>query len=382
MTAVVVSCPNCGELVSPKTQICKHCGVSLALAALLAERKLTTGYLSGDNLPLSPEILVPLLGNYLIEKQVLSSEDLEKALQHQTQLGKTGKSQLIGNTLLELGFISKETLDQAIAEQIIELHSALQKANFELEDRVRKRTQDLEDALSRLAELNQLKSNFLANISHELRTPLTHIRGYVELLIEEELGPLTSEQSSALDVMKQSEERLEQLIEDLIQFSLVAKGDLGLNVEKVDLQQLLDLVISGSTNKFKKSGLEFKTKIPKNLPKVDVDPQKIIWVLLQLIDNSLKFTSEGGVVELMVLQREEEVTIAVIDSGIGIDENRLEEIFEPFHQLDGSATRRYGGTGLGLTMVKEIIEAHGSFINVKSKTRVGTYMGFSLRIST
>jgi len=381
MTSEVVSCPKCGELVSPKTQICEHCGVNLALAALLAERKLTTGSLSGGKMPFSPEILVPLLGNFLIEKQVLSSENLEKALQHQTQLGKAGKTQLIGKTLVDLGFISKGTLDRAITEQIIELHSALQKANFELEDRVRERTQDLENALSRLAELNQLKSNFLANISHELRTPLTHIRGYVELLIEGELGPLTDEQTSALDVMKQSEERLEQLIEDLIQFSLVAKGDIGLIIEKAELQWILDAVISEAIKKFKKSGLEFKTKIPKNLPMMDVDHQKIIWVLLQLIDNSIKFTSEGGVVELKVLQQKGEVTISVIDSGIGIEENRLEEIFEPFHQLDGSATRRYGGTGLGLAMVKEIIEAHGSNIIVKSKANVGTYIGFSLTIS-
>ena len=140
-----------------------------------------------------------------------------------------------------------------ITEQIIQLQSALQKANSELEVRVRERTVELENALNRLSELNQLKSNFIANISHELRTPLTHIRGYLELMIENELGPLTQDQTSALKVMMKSEERLEKLIENLIQFSLVDRGDLDLTINKVDMYRKL------SMNSSRKPGKNVKT---------------------------------------------------------------------------------------------------------------------------
>jgi len=361
MTLEPISCPKCGELVDPHKSTCEYCGVSLALAALLAER---------------------VIGNYLIERDVLNPNELEEALNYQAKLTKDGQNPLIGQALLDLGFVSKETLDQAITEQIIELQFALEKANSELENRVRERTDELKNALNRLTELNRLKSNFIANISHELRTPLTHIRGYLELLIGRELGSLTKEQSKALDVMRKSEERLEQLIENLIQYALVARGDLNLNIARVNFHDVLDEVITGASQKCKKASIIFKTSIPQTIPGVDADHQKIVWVLSQLVDNAIKFTPSGGIVELNVRVSKNQVSLSIYDNGIGILPEKFSEIFEPFHQLDGSATRRYGGTGLGLSMVKQIIEAHNSTVQVKSKSGSGSYFGFSLPIST
>lgn len=381
MQSKLVSCPNCGEQVSSERQICEYCGVNLALAALLAERKLKVGPAIGEDHIISPEILVPLLGDYLVEKGVLNSDDLEIALKHQKELQAEGKTQLIGETLLDLGYITEDELDHAINEQIIEMHYALQHANLELEDLVHRRSIELDSALNRLAELNELKANFLANISHELRTPLTHIRGYVELLIDGELGTLSDEQMNALKVMKNSEERLEQLIDDLIQFSSAARGDFKVNIQPLDLNQLLNAVILDVENRCKHYGLKIKPNIPDDLPPVHADVQKISWVLSHLLDNSIKFTLDGGIIEVKAKIQKNHVLISVIDTGIGIKENRLAEIFEPFHQLDNSASRRFGGTGLGLAMVKEIIDAHGSVITVKSKINVGTYVGFTLPIS-
>jgi signal transduction histidine kinase len=380
MTSEYVSCPNCGGAVDPQTRTCIHCGVSLALAALLAERDLTTGPQKTGKIQISPEILVPRLGGYLIEKGVLTRENLQKALEYQGEQVSKGRAGLIGQTLLELGFVDKETLDQAITEQILQLQSALQKANLELEDRVRERTLELENALSRLSELNQLKSNFIANISHELRTPLTHIKGYVDLLIEGDLGSITQDQSDALGVMRISEERLEHLIEDLIQFSLVARGELDLNISQVNLEDVLDEVISDTIPKCIKSNLSFNPLIPQNLPKIKADHQKIVWVLAQFLDNAVKFTPNGGDVSLIVEVGKKRATLCVTDTGIGIAKDRFDEIFEPFHQLDSSASRRYGGTGLGLAMAKQIIEAHGSEIKVKSSTGEGSVFSFSLPI--
>jgi signal transduction histidine kinase len=347
---------------------------------LLSERDLTTGSQKSGNLPISPEILVPRLGGYLIEKSVLTRENLQKALDYQGDQVDKGRPSLIGQALLELGFVDKETLDQAITEQILQLQSALQNANLELENRVRERTIELENALSRLSELNQLKSNFIANISHELRTPLTHIKGYLDLLIERDLGPITKDQADALHVMQNSEDRLEHLIEDLIQFSLVARGELDLNISQVNLEEVLDEVISGTLPKCKKAKLTFNTMIPQVLPNIRADHQKIVWVLTQFLDNAFKFTPKGGQVALSVDVGEKRATLSVVDTGIGIDPERFDEIFEPFHQLDNSANRRYGGTGLGLAMAKQIIEAHGSAIEVNSTLGQGSKFNFSLPI--
>jgi signal transduction histidine kinase len=114
--------------------------------------------------------------------------------------------------LLELGYIDREILDQVITEQILQLQSALQHANRQLESRVQERTRELQQALNRLSELNQLKSNFISNVSHELRTPLTHIKGYLDLLADGSLGQLTDQQSTAVEGRFALETRLEELI--------------------------------------------------------------------------------------------------------------------------------------------------------------------------
>jgi signal transduction histidine kinase len=380
MTSEYVSCPQCGGAVDPQTRTCEHCGVGLALAALLAERDITIESHKNGNLQISPEILVPRLGNYLIERGVLSQENLQKALEYQAAQEDKGQPKLIGQTLLGLNLVDKDILDQVITEQILQVQSALQMANEDLEDRVHQRTMELENALNRLSELNQLKSNFIANISHELRTPLTHIKGYIELLTEGDLGPITKDQADALDVMSSSEARLENLIEDLIQFSLVARGQLDLKIDQVSLEDILKEVVTGIPQKCEKGGIKFHLQIPKDLPRVKADQHKIEWVLSQFLDNAVKFTPEGGEIGLNVEVGKKRATLIVVDSGIGIDPDQYDEIFEPFHQLDGSATRMYGGTGLGLAMAKQIIEAHGSEIKVDSTPGKGSSFIFTLPI--
>jgi signal transduction histidine kinase len=116
---------------------------------------------------------------------------------------------------------------------------------------------------------------------------------------------------------------------------------------------------------------------------VQADEEKLSWVLAQLLDNAIKFTKPEGVVKLTaVLENDKMLNITVSDSGIGIEEQRIKEIFEPFHQLDGSATRRYGGTGLGLALVRQIVEAHGSVINVSSALDKGTTITFLLLVAS
>jgi signal transduction histidine kinase len=331
---------------------------------------------------LTPEMLVPRMGEYLIQKGLIASESLQRALDYQQETTANGNPILLGQALIDLKLLDRAELDQAVTEQIIQLRSALQAANRTLERRVEARTQELQKALERVSELSQLKANFVSNISHELRTPLTHIKGYVELLVTESLGVITDEQRHALQVSQQSAGRLEALIEDLILFSLASRGELSIQHENVDLRRLVNLAIKACASRAEGRGVSLNVIIDEDVPQVQADAQKISWVLNQLMDNGIKFTPEGGRVILTVKREGENlVIVSVTDTGIGIPSNRLSDIFEPFHQLDGSSTRRYGGTGLGLSLVRQIIEAHGSMIEVQSIEGRGSTFKFPLLVA-
>ena len=328
---------------------------------------------------LTPEMLVPRLGDYLVNSGHIGIEDLQKALAYQQEKIAHGESALIGQTLIELNLVTKEILDQAVTEQIIQLRSALQATNRNLERRVQERTAELQGALERLSELSELKANFVSNISHELRTPLTHIKGYLELIASESLGTITEEQKHALQVSQRSTSRLEGLIEDLIMVSVTSRGELTLKQEAVDIRRIAHLTVKSVMEKAEERDVSVHAVLDKKMPKVQADSQKLVWVLGQLLDNGIKFTPAGGRVVLRVEHESDElITISVTDTGIGIPADRIDELFQPFHQLDSAATRHYGGTGLGLLLVREIVEAHGSMLDIKSIEGRGTTIKFPL----
>ncbi|HSQ17001.1 MAG TPA: ATP-binding protein [Anaerolineales bacterium] len=373
-----VACPRCGQLVDPQERECPHCGVALGFAAALFEQSMTSLISIDTSTPITPEILVPRLGEYLIEKGVLSQEQLHLALEHSKGLASRGEHRLVGQALLELRMVEREMLDQVVTEQILQLQYALQQSNRKLEERVHERTRELQSALSKLAELNQLKSNFIANVSHELRTPLTHIKGYLDLMSDDGLGPLTEEQNRALKVMVRSELRLEALIEELILFSMASSDTFLLRLDQMKLIDLVQMALSKVWDKADARHVRLREHIPDTSLVVNVDRDKMRYVLIELLDNAIKFTPEGGVVRLVILPEDSLVSISVQDTGIGIAQDRIKELFEPFHQLDGSVTRRYEGVGLGLALVNKIIEAHGSSIDVSSVEGKGSQFQFRL----
>jgi signal transduction histidine kinase len=331
---------------------------------------------------ISPEVLVPRLGEQLIKVGLLTEEQLEKALKYQRLRAAEGRPSLLGEAIIEMGFIDRATLDSAITEQIIHLRAALEDANRNLEYRVQQRTSELEEALRKLSEINQLKANFIANVSHELRTPLTHIRGYLELLSTESLGVMNDEQKKAVDVSLRAAGRLQNLIDDLILFSLAARGEMTLVLRPVDLNQVVSSVLERAQLRADEHQITLTVELDPALPPVQADVEKLNWVLSQLFDNAIKFTQAGGKVHLSAkLENDKMLNIAIIDTGIGIPPERMKEIFEPFHQLDGSTTRRFGGTGLGLALVRQIVEAHGSLISVESKVNKGTTVSFPLLVA-
>jgi signal transduction histidine kinase len=332
--------------------------------------------------PLSPEILTSRLGDYLVENKLITALDLNEALEAQKSLRAEGKpSPLLGEILLEMKRIDRTTLDSAITKQILQLKAALIESNQHLEQRVKVRTAELEQALRKLSELNQLKSNFVANISHELRTPMTHLKGYLELLITQDLGALNASQVQAMQIMQRSSERLERLIEDLIQFSMAERDEVSLRVRNFNLGTLCLNLVNRLQPKAKAAQVTVHFQTQPDIPTVSADEEKISWVILQLMDNAIKFTPAGGSVHLSLEQDSKFVRVSVRDTGIGIPPDRIEEIFQPFHQLDSSSTRRYAGTGLGLALVKKIIESHGSVIHVTSQVDQGSVFEFLIGTS-
>lgn len=328
--------------------------------------------------PLSPEVLVPRLGDSLVEKGLLKPEELKRALTYQKQLGAQGKRVLLGQALVDLGLIDRANLDKAITEQIAHLQEALRQSNLFLEQRVRERTAELQDALDKLKELDRLKNDFISNVSHELRTPLAHMTGYIELLSQQALGPLSKKQRSAISVLEKSHKRLGSLIDDLLFLSFNAVGSLHLEPEPVQLRELFSKVVEQNQAIATSEEVSLSQEVPINLPPVRADRNKLEWALNKLMENGIKFNRPGGRVRFSARLDRNHVQVTVADTGIGIAADKLGEIFEPFHQLDSSTTRRQGGAGIGLSLAKLIIEAHGSILKVDSQQAKGTLFSFSL----
>jgi signal transduction histidine kinase len=224
---------------------------------------------------------------------------------------------------------------------------------------------------ARVQEQNDVQRKFFANITHELRTPLTMILAPLESMLAQDFGPLTSTQRAYLQANQRNALRLLRLINDLLDLAKKQEGFLKLRPERSDLRALLEEVVGYSRPLAarKKVGLELVVNgIPQDLY---VDLERIERVLVNLVSNALKFTSEGGVT-ITLDCKDGEVQVAVADTGIGIAPEALTKVFERFQQADGSVTRRFGGTGLGLAYAKEIVELHGGRLSVDSTPGKGS----------
>ena len=378
----VTLCPQCQQPLPGDARVCPGCGIDLALLSLLGEKAYLEGMPKFAPMDTTPQWLVPRIGDFLTREKVITEKQLQAALEEQRVLSEKGQHVLLGQTLLRLEFVDRETLDRAVTQQIVELHAALQESNRTLKQRVDERTRELRNALERLTELNQIKANLISNISHELRTPLAHIKGYVELFIAGDMGSLSTEQTDAMAVIRRATNRLGTLIEDLIEFSTASREGLTLQLEQTELPGLIEGVLERSQAKAQLAGVVLKWEAKTKLPTLKLDSERLSWVIFQLVDNAIKFTPAEGNIRVIAENIDWGVRISVRDTGIGIAPDQLSEIFEPFHQLDGSPTRRHGGTGLGLSLAKMIVEGHGAELNVESEEGKGTTFHFVLPTSS
>ncbi len=371
-------CPNCNHPNLPNLAICDNCGMNLAIAATIAEAALAKKVTEPQSVPISPEILVPRLGDYLVEQKLLAPEQLSAALEIQRQENEQGRYFLLGQILVKAGYIDQTSLDTAITEQIFLLQEALRQSNNDLEQRVRERTIELQQALQKLTQLNQLKTNFVSNISHELRTPLAHMIGYIDLLAEQALGPLSADQEQAVEVLTKSYNRLYSLIDELIQFSMLSQGEMTIYQQSVVTKSLVENAVSHPAQLASEMDVVLSVDNQVENVKVYADLEKISWVLGELMENAIKFNKSGGKVVLKLDKNEGMINFQVVDNGIGIKQENIDDIFEAFHQVDGSSTRQVGGTGIGLALAKQILDAHGSQLTVDSVVDKGSKFQFYL----
>jgi len=241
---------------------------------------------------------------------------------------------------------------------------------------LQQRAEILATAYAELREAERLKDEMLHNVSHELRTPLTFVKGYVELLLAEAAGPLTGEQRDYLTIVADKTNAITRLVGDItsVQSLEYVPG----KVLPVSLREVIRRAFRTSAARAETIGVSLAADIPVDIPPVAADKGRLLQVFDHLIDNAVKFSPGGGRVLVSAEDIGPMVQVAVSDEGIGILEEEQERIFEAFYQVDSSAQRQFGGAGVGLAIVRHIVEAHGGKVWVESEPGKGSTFYFTL----
>jgi PAS domain S-box-containing protein len=233
-----------------------------------------------------------------------------------------------------------------------------------------------------LREVDQLKSQFLANMSHELRTPLNSIIGFSRVILKGIDGPVTDLQQQDLTAIYNSGQHLLGLINDILDLARIEAGKMELNFEEVHIAELTTSVLSTAKGLVKEKPIQLLQRIPSDMPTIRGDTMRVRQVLLNLISNASKFTDEGSITVQALTQKgptgKMEALINVIDTGPGISLEDQEKLFKAFSQVDGSATRKTGGSGLGLSICANLIQLHGGRIGVTSEVGKGSTFWFTI----
>ncbi len=274
----------------------------------------------------------------------------------------------------------QQALDEQLKahDELMLLSRQLEASNYSLEQRVQDRTVDLEHTVAELRDAKETISRFLANMSHEIRTPLTAIIGYSESLRD---APLTPEEASdAINTVVRSSQHLLRIINDILDFSKIEANKLEIERIQTDMFLLMMEIESYFGMMAQNKGILFKVDYRFPLPRIiHTDPTRLKQVLLNLCSNALKFTEQGNVVITTHYQADTNcLYFAVSDTGIGMTAEQAEKVFQPFTQADTSTTRNYGGTGLGLTISKQLAELMGGSLTLDSQPGQGSCFTLSI----
>ncbi len=227
-------------------------------------------------------------------------------------------------------------------------------------------------------EIGQMKNEFVSTVSHELRTPLTSIKGYVDLILDEEAGEINEIQREFLSIVKENSDRLVELINDLLDISRIESGRIHLKVQPLQVAERIKGAVDTFRAVLEQNGRSITVEVPNDLPRAAGDPDRVGQVLINFISNAIKYSPEGGNVWVRSESDDDFVRISVTDEGIGIAEEDMAQLFTKFYRVDSKLTREIGGTGLGLSIVKSIIELLGGQVGCESEPGKGSTFWFTL----
>jgi signal transduction histidine kinase len=223
------------------------------------------------------------------------------------------------------------------------------------------------------SQLRQVKSDFLSNISHELRTPLSVVVGFVYLLLNQVIGKLTEDQQKVLETVYRNSEELLELIDNVLWMTSLNAGDANATMERFDARHVLSEAMKRYEKAIRDKGLRLEVKLPDGDMSLVSDRAKIERVFQNVFNNAVKFTSEGEiVVQARNSPQRDSIEIEISDTGVGIEQSKIDSIFEPFHQADNSIHRSFSGLGIGLTVARRMAELIGGKLTVTSEIGVGT----------
>lgn len=292
-------------------------------------------------------------------------------------------------------FVGSEETDMAITEGDEELITVLANqigqalenarlfeqtwlAHQELEKKVKERTQELTAALEEVKMVSKRKTDFVSSVSHELRTPLTSIKGYASILLAEKLGTLPPPAKERLAKINRHSDELTHMINDLLDIAHIESGKVMMKRQPLELKSILEKILDLFSLQLKDRQINVQVNIADSAQKVFADATQIERVLINLLGNAMKFTPLQGKITITSKNSGGQVQIDVSDSGCGIPEDAQEHIFEEFYRVDNSINQQVKGSGLGLSLVKQIIQAHEGKIWLKSKENQGTTFSFTL----
>lgn len=290
---------------------------------------------------------------------------------------------------LVVGFFLSRGITWPIA-QMTEIAERISKGDFSKKVSVRSRDElgalakslnkmadDLQSKIENLDKLNTVRKDFVANVSHELRTPLTSIKGFIETL---EDGALHDKANAIkfIQIIKKHTERINSIIDDLLSLSELELGKDRIKKEEFDLKASLNEILLGFQHILSSKKHSLQTDIKGDDFRIKADKYKIEQILVNLLDNAIKYTQNSGKITVSMLKQGKSITISVADSGIGIPKEHLDRIFERFYRVDKARSRQLGGTGLGLAIVKHIVLLHDGKINIESEVQKGTKITISL----
>nr|WP_321496695.1 ATP-binding protein [uncultured Methanolobus sp.] len=221
-------------------------------------------------------------------------------------------------------------------------------------------------------EANQYKNELLANITHELKTPLSSVIGFSDVLLDGMPGQLNNDQKEYLSIINRSGSRLLELVNRMLDISMIESGKMDLSYESFNPDYVLSIVLKRTSSMAAKKNICMNSVIEPGFEEIIADADKVTEMLYNIVENSIKFTHEGGRISISVKGNGGNVYFAVSDTGIGIKQEDMERIFEPFVQVDGSATRKHGGVGLGLMLVREYAKMHNGEVTVESEYGKGS----------